>query len=74
MLSADEYCVDCLMDGAHSTVHADSYRGQRAIMKELALNAVAGKCEDADYYVSKTWYCSLFLKSKYEFMWSAVVP
>ncbi|CAM8955628.1 unnamed protein product [Rhodiola kirilowii] len=56
ILSADDYCVDCLIDGAHTAVNADSYRGQRAIMKELALNAVAGKCEDGElYYVSKTW-------------------
>uniref|UniRef100_A0A7N0U7K5 Ubiquitin carboxyl-terminal hydrolase 26 n=1 Tax=Kalanchoe fedtschenkoi TaxID=63787 RepID=A0A7N0U7K5_KALFE len=56
VLSADDYCIDCLIDGAQNAVTADSYRGRRATMKELALNAIAGKCDvDGLYYVSKTW-------------------
>ncbi|XP_052209579.1 ubiquitin carboxyl-terminal hydrolase 26 isoform X2 [Diospyros lotus] len=55
-LAKDDYCIDCLFEGAHSMVSAESYRDRRALMKELAEAALAGKCLDGPlYYVSKAW-------------------
>ncbi|XAR57648.1 Ubiquitinyl hydrolase 1 [Bertholletia excelsa] len=55
-LSKDDYCADCLVEGARSMVSADSFRDRRTAMKELAEAALAGKCLDGPlYYVSKAW-------------------
>ncbi|XP_059653831.1 ubiquitin carboxyl-terminal hydrolase 26 [Cornus florida] len=55
-LAMDDYCVDCLLEGAHTMVSADSYKDRRKLMVELAVAVVAGKCLDGTlYYVSKTW-------------------
>ncbi|XP_043708962.1 ubiquitin carboxyl-terminal hydrolase 26-like [Telopea speciosissima] len=55
-LSNCDFCIDCLMDGAHTTVRAEDYRDRRASMKELAEAALAGKGLDGTlYYVSRTW-------------------
>ncbi|KAA8528196.1 hypothetical protein F0562_035553 [Nyssa sinensis] len=55
-LSGDDYCIDCLFEGARTMVCADSYKDRRTSMKELAEAALAGKCPDGPlYYVSKAW-------------------
>lgn len=55
-LGKDDYCLDCLIDSARATVTADSYRDRRALMKELAEAALAGKGRDGKlYFISKTW-------------------
>ncbi|KAK1293490.1 Ubiquitin carboxyl-terminal hydrolase 26 [Acorus calamus] len=55
-LTSDDYCYDCLKDGAKTSVSAYDYRDRRASMKELAEAALAGKCSDGiSYYVSKGW-------------------
>ncbi|KAH9608215.1 hypothetical protein KSS87_000009 [Heliosperma pusillum] len=55
-LDRDSSCNDCLIDSARATVTADSYRDRRAVLKELAEAALAGKCpDDKLYYVSKNW-------------------
>ncbi|XP_024020762.1 ubiquitin carboxyl-terminal hydrolase 26 [Morus notabilis] len=54
-LSNHDHCKDCLMDGAHTLVSADSYRDRRTLMKQIAEDVLAGRCEDGTYYVSKAW-------------------
>lgn len=55
-LGKDDYCLNCLIDSARATVTADSYRDRRALMKEVAEAALAGKGLDGKlYFVSKTW-------------------
>ncbi|KAK9289140.1 hypothetical protein L1049_017613 [Liquidambar formosana] len=56
-LSNDDYCMDCLIDGARTMVCADSYRDRRTLMKELAEAALAGNyhLDGKSYYISKTW-------------------
>ncbi|KAJ4951503.1 hypothetical protein NE237_028335 [Protea cynaroides] len=56
ILHSFDFCIECLMDGAHTTVSAENYRDRRASMKELAEAALAGKDLDGTlYYVSRTW-------------------
>lgn len=55
-LGHEDYCINCLMDGARTMISADSYRDQRTSMKELADAVLAGNCPDGNsYYVSKSW-------------------
>ncbi|GMH10736.1 hypothetical protein Nepgr_012577 [Nepenthes gracilis] len=55
-LSNNDCCIDCLFDAASAAVSANSYRDTRALMKELAEAALAGKCQDGTlYYISKNW-------------------
>ncbi|KAK9699606.1 hypothetical protein RND81_08G184700 [Saponaria officinalis] len=55
-LGKDSTCIDCLKDSARATVTADGYRDRRAVLKELAEAALAGKCpDDKLYYVSRNW-------------------
>ncbi|XP_077253161.1 ubiquitin carboxyl-terminal hydrolase 26-like isoform X2 [Tasmannia lanceolata] len=55
-LSSDDYCIDCLKDGAKTMVCIDNYRDRRASMKELAEAALAGTCLEGNlYYISKAW-------------------
>ncbi|KAJ4773009.1 Ubiquitin carboxyl-terminal hydrolase 26 [Rhynchospora pubera] len=55
-LSNEDYCVECLKEGAHSAVSADVYRDKKASLKQLAEDALAGKCPDSpSYFVSRTW-------------------
>lgn len=52
----EDYCINCLMDGARTMISADSYRDQRTSVKELADAVLAGNCPDGNlYYVSKCW-------------------
>ncbi|KAE8678665.1 Ubiquitin carboxyl-terminal hydrolase 26 [Hibiscus syriacus] len=53
--SKDDYCMDCLIDVAHTVVCADGYRDRRKLMKEIADDVLSAKCEDGAYYVSKAW-------------------
>ncbi|EXB60443.1 Ubiquitin carboxyl-terminal hydrolase 26 [Morus notabilis] len=55
-LSNHDHCKDCLMDGAHTLVSADSYRDRRTLMKQIAEDVLAGRCEDGTYYVSKACF------------------
>lgn len=57
-LSSDDHCRDCLIDGARTLVSADSYRDRRTSMKQIAEDALAGRCEDGTYFVSRAWYDS----------------
>lgn len=60
-LAKDDYCMDCLIEGARTVVSADSYRDRRTLMKDVANDVLAGKCQDGRYYVSRTWYdCKSF--------------
>ncbi|KAG2699923.1 hypothetical protein I3760_07G211200 [Carya illinoinensis] len=54
-LSNDDYCNNCLVDGARTVVCGDSYRDRRTMMKQIANEAVQGNCVDGTYYVSKAW-------------------
>ncbi|XP_077224086.1 ubiquitin carboxyl-terminal hydrolase 26-like isoform X2 [Tasmannia lanceolata] len=55
-LTSEDYCIDCLKDGAKTTVCIDDYRDRRASMKELAEAALAGTCLGGNlYYISKAW-------------------
>ncbi|XP_062097645.1 ubiquitin carboxyl-terminal hydrolase 26 isoform X3 [Humulus lupulus] len=54
-LTNDDYCIDCLIDGARTLVCADSYRVRRTLMKQIAEDVFAGMCEDGTYFVSKAW-------------------
>jgi ubiquitin carboxyl-terminal hydrolase 48 len=65
-LNSDDFCMECLKDGAKSAVSADVYRERRASLKTLAEAALAGNCPDGpSYFISKTWYakCNLLLIS-----------
>lgn len=56
-LSNDDYCINCLVEGASTMVSADNYRDRRKVMKELADAVHSGKCLDGNlYYVSKSWF------------------
>lgn len=49
------------MDVARTLVSADSYRDRRTVMKQIAEDVLAGRCEDGAYFVSKAWYgCKAF--------------
>ncbi|KAK6923663.1 Peptidase C19, ubiquitin carboxyl-terminal hydrolase, partial [Dillenia turbinata] len=53
-LSENDYCTECLIDGANSKASADGCRVQRAQMKVLAEAVLAGNPLDGTlYYVSK---------------------
>ncbi|XP_030480385.1 ubiquitin carboxyl-terminal hydrolase 26 isoform X1 [Cannabis sativa] len=54
-LTNDDYCKDCLVDEARTLVCADSYRVCRTLMKQVAEDVFAGRCEDGAYFVSKAW-------------------
>ncbi|PON72999.1 Ubiquitinyl hydrolase [Parasponia andersonii] len=54
-LTNNDYCMDCLIDGARTLVCADSYRDRRTLMKQIAEDVLAGRCEDGTYFVSKAW-------------------
>ncbi|KAK7260825.1 hypothetical protein RIF29_27123 [Crotalaria pallida] len=54
-LSHDDHCWDCLIDGAQNAVSADTYRGQRESLKQLARDILDGNCQDGKYYVSRPW-------------------
>ncbi|OIW03067.1 hypothetical protein TanjilG_19347 [Lupinus angustifolius] len=54
-LSHDDHCWDCLIDGAQNVVSADTYRGQRESLKQLARDILDGNCQDGKYYVSRQW-------------------
>ncbi|CAN6540179.1 unnamed protein product [Malus baccata var. baccata] len=54
-LANDDYCMVCLIDGARNVVCADSYRDRRIVMKQVGEDALAGKCSDGIYFVSKAW-------------------
>ena len=56
VLTNDDNCVTCLIDGARTVVFADSYRDRRKSMKEIADSVLSGKLRDGTYYVSKAWY------------------
>lgn len=61
-LSHSDYCMDCLIDGAHSVVSADTYRDQRESMKQIARDILDRHGADGEYYVSRSWYdCNLYL-------------
>ncbi|ONM54376.1 UBP26 [Zea mays] len=56
ILNSDDFCMECLKDGAKSAVSADVYRERRASLKTLAEAALAGNCPDGpSYFISKTW-------------------
>jgi hypothetical protein len=64
ILSHDDRCLDCLIDGARNVVSADTYRDRRESFKQLARDILDGKNEDGKYYVSRSWYdCKSFLLS-----------
>lgn len=48
--------MDCLIEGARTLVSADSYRDRRTLMKQVAEDALARRCLDGSYFVSKAWY------------------
>ncbi|XP_050366869.1 ubiquitin carboxyl-terminal hydrolase 26 [Argentina anserina] len=54
-LTNDDACTTCLTDGARDVVSADSYRDRRILMKQVAEDAIAGRCSDGTYYVSRSW-------------------
>ncbi|KAL5698626.1 ubiquitinyl hydrolase 1 [Ranunculus cassubicifolius] len=55
-LTDSDFCTDCLVNGAKTTVRADDYRSTRVAMKRIAEDAFAGKLRDRTlYYVSKPW-------------------
>ncbi|XP_006450051.2 ubiquitin carboxyl-terminal hydrolase 26 [Citrus clementina] len=54
-LTNDDYCMTCLIDGAHTVVCADSYRDRRKSLKGLADDVLSGKLVEGTYYVSKSW-------------------
>ncbi|KAL1195061.1 Ubiquitin carboxyl-terminal hydrolase 26 [Cardamine amara subsp. amara] len=54
-LGKEDYCRDCLMDGARMVVSSDSYRDRRTFMKNIASDVLSGKCEDGMYYISRVW-------------------
>ncbi|XP_047161205.1 ubiquitin carboxyl-terminal hydrolase 26-like isoform X2 [Vigna umbellata] len=54
-LSHNDCCWDCLIEGAHNVVSADSYRDQRESLKQFARAFVNGNHEDGMYYVSRPW-------------------
>ncbi|KAF6170260.1 hypothetical protein GIB67_013235 [Kingdonia uniflora] len=55
-LSSEDYCLDCLMDGAKTMIRSVEFRDQRATMKQIAEAALAGKFSDGMLYnVSKAW-------------------
>ncbi|KAM3687625.1 hypothetical protein ACJW31_10G089000 [Castanea mollissima] len=54
-LANNDYCMDCLIDGARTVVCGDSYRDRRTIMKQIANEAIQGTSVDGAYYVSKAW-------------------
>ncbi|XP_008219811.1 PREDICTED: ubiquitin carboxyl-terminal hydrolase 26 isoform X1 [Prunus mume] len=55
ILASDAYCMVCLTEGARNVVCADSYRDRRILMKQVAEDALAGRCSDGEYFVSKAW-------------------
>ncbi|XP_062022879.1 ubiquitin carboxyl-terminal hydrolase 26 [Rosa rugosa] len=55
ILTNDDSCTICLIDGARDVVSADSYRDRRILMKQVAEDAIAGRCSDGTYYVSRSW-------------------
>ncbi|KAL2336663.1 hypothetical protein Fmac_011109 [Flemingia macrophylla] len=55
ILSHDDCCWDCLIDGAQNVVSADTYRDQRESLKQLARDILDGNCDDGMYYVSRPW-------------------
>ncbi|KAF7830201.1 ubiquitin carboxyl-terminal hydrolase 26-like [Senna tora] len=54
-LSHGECCRDCLIEGAHTVVSADTYRDRRESMKQLARDILDGNCPDGKYYISRPW-------------------
>lgn len=54
-LGSDNFCMECLKDGAKNAVSADVYRERKASLKTLAEAALAGNCPDGPYFISKTW-------------------
>ncbi|GAV63630.1 UCH domain-containing protein/DUSP domain-containing protein [Cephalotus follicularis] len=54
-LSNVDYCMNCLIDGAHNVVCAASYRDRKILMKNLANEVLTGECLDGMYYVAKSW-------------------
>lgn len=63
-LTNDDYCLDCLKDVAKNAVSANDYRGRKASLQQLAEAALAGKCEDGSYYVSRAWLLQWLRKKK----------
>jgi len=61
-LSSDDFCMECLKDGAKNAVSADVYRERKASLKNLAEAALSGNCPDGpSYFISKTWYAKCIL-------------
>lgn len=61
-MAKGDCCTDCIIEKAHGMVCADSYRDRRTSMRELAEAALAGGCSDGMlYYVSKTWYDTIYV-------------
>ncbi|KAG6554433.1 hypothetical protein Mapa_004350 [Marchantia paleacea] len=59
VLSGNDHCVDCIFEDAKIAASADSYRDQRADMRELVDNVLSGRGEHEaggkQFYVSRTW-------------------
>ncbi|KAL6645465.1 hypothetical protein ACP70R_017073 [Stipagrostis hirtigluma subsp. patula] len=55
-LSSEDFCMECLKDGAKNAVSADAYRDRKASFKVLAEAALAGSSPDGpSYFISRTW-------------------
>uniref|UniRef100_A0A0D9VQL9 Ubiquitin carboxyl-terminal hydrolase 26 n=1 Tax=Leersia perrieri TaxID=77586 RepID=A0A0D9VQL9_9ORYZ len=55
-LSSDDFCMECLKDGAKNSVSADVYRDRKASLKNIAEAALAGSSPDGlSYFVSRPW-------------------
>ncbi|XP_040377831.1 ubiquitin carboxyl-terminal hydrolase 26 isoform X2 [Oryza brachyantha] len=55
-LSSEDFCMECLKDGAKNSVSADVYRDRKASLKNIAEAALAGNSTDGpSYFVSKPW-------------------
>ncbi|TVU48110.1 hypothetical protein EJB05_07733 [Eragrostis curvula] len=64
-LSSDDFCVECLKDGAKNVVSADVYRDRKASFKNLAEAMLAGTSPDGpSYFVSRTWLTQWLRRKK----------
>jgi ubiquitin carboxyl-terminal hydrolase 48 len=55
-LSSDDFCMECLKDGAKNSVSADVYRDRKASLRSIAEAALAGNNPDGPlYFVSRPW-------------------
>ncbi|KAH7422547.1 hypothetical protein KP509_12G013700 [Ceratopteris richardii] len=54
-LSAEDYCIECIMENAKNVASVSSFKSERARIKLMLDNGGVSPVDEKFYFVSKTW-------------------